>query len=135
MAQHGGTNRHVTDLLPCLVVSCLIVPCLVVLEPVSCRAARLAIFNLYRWPNGTNTVGRPGHGTKKHGPGTARPVPLSASAGHDPYTVSGRGPPNSPQCRAWATNSARSVGPGTTRLNGPARRRHGPAVKPPPPAH
>jgi hypothetical protein len=43
-AQHGGTNRHDTDLLPCLVVPCLIVPCLVVLVPVSCRAARLAIY-------------------------------------------------------------------------------------------
>jgi hypothetical protein len=41
----------------------------------------------YRWPNGTNTVGRPRHDTKKHGPGTARPVPFSASAGHGPYTV------------------------------------------------
>jgi hypothetical protein len=42
----------------------------------------------YRWPNGTNTVGRPGHDTKKHGPGMARHVPFSASAGHGLYTVS-----------------------------------------------
>jgi hypothetical protein len=26
----------------------------------------------YRWPFGTNTMGRPRHGTKKHGPGTTR---------------------------------------------------------------
>jgi hypothetical protein len=41
----------------------------------------------YSWPNGTNTVDRPGHGTKKHGTSTARHVPFSASAGHDPYIV------------------------------------------------
>jgi hypothetical protein len=41
----------------------------------------------YSWPNGTNTVGRPGHGTKKHGTGTARHVPFSASAGHGTYIV------------------------------------------------
>jgi hypothetical protein len=42
--QHGGTNRHGTDPLPCLAVSCPVVPCLVVLVPVPCRAARLAIY-------------------------------------------------------------------------------------------
>jgi hypothetical protein len=26
----------------------------------------------YRWPFGTNTMGQPRHGTKKHGPGTTR---------------------------------------------------------------
>jgi hypothetical protein len=26
----------------------------------------------YRWPFGTNTMGRPRHDTKKHGPGTTR---------------------------------------------------------------
>jgi hypothetical protein len=43
-AQHAGTNRHGTDLLPCLAVPCPVVSCLVVLVPVSCRAARLAIY-------------------------------------------------------------------------------------------
>jgi hypothetical protein len=28
---------------------------------------------MYRWPFGTNTMGRPRHDTKKHGPGTTRP--------------------------------------------------------------
>jgi hypothetical protein len=46
MSQHGGTNRHDTDLLPCLAVSCHVVSCLVVLVPVSCRAARLAIYSV-----------------------------------------------------------------------------------------
>jgi hypothetical protein len=53
----------------------------------------------YRWPKGTNTMGRPGHGTKKHGPGTAWPVPFSASAGHGPYTVPCLGHQFSPLCR------------------------------------
>jgi hypothetical protein len=44
-AQHEGTNRHGTDLLPYLVVPCLIIPCLVVLVPVSCRATRVAIYS------------------------------------------------------------------------------------------
>jgi hypothetical protein len=43
--QHGGTNRHDTDLLPCLDVSCRAVLCLVVLVPVSCRTTRLAIYS------------------------------------------------------------------------------------------
>ena len=45
VVQHGGTNRHDTDLLPYIDVSCHIVSCLVVLVPVSvpCRAARLAM--------------------------------------------------------------------------------------------
>jgi hypothetical protein len=43
-AQHAGTNRHGTDLLPCLTVPCPFVPCLAVLVPVPCRAARLAIY-------------------------------------------------------------------------------------------
>jgi hypothetical protein len=43
-AQHAGTNRHGTDLLPCLAVPCPVVPCLVVLVPVPCCAARLAIY-------------------------------------------------------------------------------------------
>ena len=41
----------------------------------------------YSFPNGTNTVGRHGHGTKKHGPGPARPGLLRARAWHGPATV------------------------------------------------
>jgi hypothetical protein len=44
MSQHGGTNRHDTDLLPCLAVPCHVVSCLIVLVPVPCRAARFAIY-------------------------------------------------------------------------------------------
>jgi hypothetical protein len=44
-AQYAGTNRHGTDLLPCLAVPCPDVPCLGVLVPVPCRAARLAIYS------------------------------------------------------------------------------------------
>jgi hypothetical protein len=44
-AQHAGTNRHGTDLLPCLAVPCPVVPCLAVLVPVPCRAAQLAIYS------------------------------------------------------------------------------------------
>ena len=49
-AQHGGTNRQCTDLLPCLAVPCPVVSCLVVLVPVLCRAARLTIYkSLTNW--------------------------------------------------------------------------------------
>jgi hypothetical protein len=51
---------------------------------VECRRAHV----IYRWPYGTNMVGRPGHGTKKHGPGTTRLGSYSASSGPGPYTVS-----------------------------------------------
>jgi hypothetical protein len=61
-------------------------------------------------------MGRPGHGTKKHG-----------QAPHGPFLLVPVPGTVRIQCHAWATNSARSVGPGTARLNGPARRRHGPA--------
>ena len=47
----------------------------------------------YTFPNGTNTVGRHGHGTKKHGPGPAYFMPVPGTARQ--------------QCRAWAATSAR----------------------------
>jgi hypothetical protein len=37
----------------------------------------------YRWPFGTNMMGRHELGPKKHGPGTTRHDGDSASAGHD----------------------------------------------------
>jgi len=42
---HGGTTRHGTVKMPCLIVPCLIVPCRAVLVPYRARAARLENFN------------------------------------------------------------------------------------------
>jgi hypothetical protein len=55
--------------------------------------------------------------TRWAGPGTA----LKSTAQARPVPGTTR-----TQCRAWATNSAHSVGPGTTRLSGLARPRHDP---------
>jgi len=41
---HGGTTRHGTVKMPCLIVPCLIVPCRAVLVPYRARAARLENF-------------------------------------------------------------------------------------------
>jgi hypothetical protein len=64
--------------------------------------------------------------TRWAGPGTA--LKSTAQAQHGPFlSVPVPGTAHT-QCRAWATNSTRSVGSGTARLNGLARPRRGPGA-------
>jgi len=62
---------------------------------------------LYRWPNGSGTMGQPGPGPKKHDTSMARHDVHSARAGTG--TILGH---------AWAEGLARSAGTGTARLMG-----------------
>ena len=61
----------------------------------------------YSFPTGPSTLGRHGHGTRKHGPSTARPGSHCARAWHGPTLVPCLGRNVGP----WA-------GPGTARLTG-----------------
>jgi len=62
---------------------------------------------VYSFPTGPSTLGRHGHGTRKHGPSTARPGSHRARAWHGPTLVPCLGRNVGP----WA-------GPGTARLTG-----------------
>jgi hypothetical protein len=62
--------------------------------------------------------------TRWAGPGTT--LKSTAQARHGPFLLVPVPGTARTQCHAWATNSARSVGPGTARLSGLARPRHGP---------
>jgi len=75
----------------------------------------LVVAPTYIWPFGPSTMGRPRHGTEKHGPGTTRLGSLRARAWHGPVVVPCLGRHVGPQCRPrHGTN------------NGPAR--HGPFI-------